>query len=283
MKKFLVVLFALTLAVALSGDVFAKNGLPAGFGLGLKPNLNNLGDTIMDDGLDGAEAHVVYGKAIIDEKTLLVLDELGVVKDVETNGAMSGLDFAINVRYDFMGYFFGRTGFDYYTKISGGETTWKYDAGAGGLNGMKASQKWESSGWAIPLLAGINLPALDGKVNLYAGLGIAIASATWSVEIDSPQAAYGVAALGNAKEKVEFDATAVAPMYVIGLDAQVVENVNIFVEWETILAADYSDVEDVKTPMGQAGLGTTKIAYPVVIGGSIIRLGAQYNIGTPWM
>ncbi len=283
MKKFLVVLFALTLAVALSGDVFAKSGLSAGFGLGLKPNLNNLGDTIMDDGLDGSGSHVIWEKAIVDEKTLLAAEKLGAVKDVETSGAMSGLDFAINVRYDFMDYFFGRTGFNYNRKISGGETTWKYGAAAGALNGLKASQTWESSGWAVPLLAGINLPALDGKVNLYAGIGIALASATWSVEVKQPQAAFGIASLATAKEKVEFSATTVSPMYVIGLDAQVVEKVNIFVEWETVLAAAYSDVEDVKTTMGQTALGTTKLAYPVVIGGSIIRLGAQYNIGTPWM
>jgi len=314
MKKYLLFVLALAVALSFGAPAMAKDGLSVGFGLGLKPNLNNLGDTIADDGLDGGLEQSFWGKVILDEKTLLSLEKATVVKgntlpgplvkDAEVSGAMSGLDFAINARYDFMNFFFGRIGFNYTMKVMGGETSWKYTAAAeatltAGLiaagvpagtaaalaapvDGYKASQKWTSSAWAIPMTVGINLPIMDGKANIYAGVGLSYASATWSVEIQTLDILFGVAASGvgaKTTEKVEFSYAGIAPMYLLGFDAEIVNNVSIFFEWETTLGMGYSDVKKVTSTVGVAALGTNNLAYPVVTGGQILRLGAKYSFG----
>jgi len=291
MKKANILLLACAVMLAFSANAFAKNGLSVGIGIGLKPNLNNLGDTIADDGLDGSESHEIWGKAIVDEKTLLVLEEKGLIKDLETNGAMSGLDLALKVRYDFLDKFFVSTGFNYTMKIMGGETEWKYDTLTGlalsanvsavngnSIIGKTASQTFESSAWGIPLLVGINVAAMDGKVNFYGGLGLNLSSGKWSVEIKTPDIAFGIDATTDSTEEVEFSYMGIAPMYAIGVSAAIVEGIEVFIEWETVLGVGYSDVEDLETTVGAVALGTDQLAYPVVTGGSILRVGATYML-----
>jgi len=308
MKKIMLSFFALAIAVSFSTSAFAKSGLSVSLGVGLKADLNGLGGTITDDGLDGALEHALWEKAIIDEKTLLVLEEKGVIKDLETNGAMSGLDFAIGVRYDFLDKFFAKVGFNYTMKIMGGETSWKYDtvaaaglgnalSGNGGpgnlifdnvysaVLGYEASQTFESSAWGVPVLFGINLPALDGKVNFYFGIGVCVSSAKWSVEIQTldlmfdPANNFDVANDdAESTEKVEFNYIGVAPMYSFGVDAEVAAGVSVFIEYEVVLGMGYSDVETLETAVGTSALGSDQLAYPVVTGGSIIRFGASYKL-----
>lgn len=281
MKKFLLIVLALAVAFSFTAPAMAKNGLSVGFGLGLKPNLGNLGDTIADDGLEGANAHPIWGKMIPDEKTLLVLDDMNVLKDVKTSGAMSGIDFAINVRYDIMNVFFARTGFNYTTKVMGGKSEWTYGPNSGGLaTAGDGFLEWKYNSWTIPFVLGINIPVLDGKANFYAGIGFSYSKGGWSVEMEDTLAAYGLGLPAqHAKEKVEFEVSVFAPMYLIGADAEVANNLSIFIEWETVLAMAYSDVEMLKTSYAQSALGNDRLAYPIVIGGSIIRIGAKYSLG----
>ena len=292
MKKANILLLACAVMLAFSANAFAKSGLSVGIGIGLKPDLNNLGGTIMDDGLDGSESHIIWGKAIVDEKTLLVLDDKGVIEDLETNGAMSGLDFALKVRYDFLDKFFVSTGFNYTMKIMGGESSWKYGAATAqfavnaGISvpnnativGKEGKQEFKSSAWGIPLLVGINVAAMDGKVNFYGGLGVNLSAGKWSVEITTPDIAFGIDLTTDSVEKVEFNYMGIAPMYAIGVSAAIVEGIEVFIEWETVLGVGYSDVEDLETTTGAVALGTDQLAYPVVTGGSILRVGATYML-----
>jgi len=324
MKKTTIFALALVITAVFSVNAFAKNGLSVGLGFGIKGDMNQLGGTITDDGLDGGEAQLLWGAAIIDEKTLLSLEKatiIGgnptgspVIDSVDTNGAMSGLDFALDVRYDILNRFFAKVGFNYTMKIAGGESSWKYTAAgavavssgialeaAGGdpvnnsvifnavngnifanVLGYKASQTWESSAWAIPIVLGINIPVLNGKANIWAGIGVAVTYGKWSVQIETLDCLFGEYSPGTAAdtstEKVEFSFLGVAPMYTLGLDAEVAMGIHVFLEWEVVLGMGYSDVQSVNTTVGQSALGLNSITYPVVTGGQIMRIGVRYSI-----
>jgi len=297
MKKFLVVLFALTLAVALSGDVFAKNGLTVGAGLGAKFNAGQLADTISNDGLEraGTSADV-----ILPENSLEVLKSRGLITNLETCGSLTAVDFAINVRYDMFNFLFARLGFDYNRVLFGGETTWEYTAMAAGgaqlagvsaanaaaLIGAEHSQKWGYSAMAIPLTVGFNLPVNDGKINFYLGFGLTYAKGGFEVEIDGPTAAWTLfigTALdtpGNTKQKVEFSTSAIGFNYLLGMDAEVYENLSVFIEVESQMVAGMSDAESLNAGATTI-LGTPKIAKIQVPGGQIFRVGAKYYLGYP--
>jgi len=298
MKKFFVVLFALTLAVALSGDVFAKNGLTVGAGLGAKFNAGQLADTISNDGLERAGTS---SDVILPENSLEVLKSRGLITNLETCGSLTAVDFAINVRYDMFNFLFARLGFDYNRVLFGGETTWEYTATASGalqlagipaalantVIGAEHSQKWGYSAMAIPLTVGFNLPVNDGKINFYLGFGLTYARGGFDVEVEGPTVAWviytGDAALavpGRSKQKVEFMTSAIGFNYLLGMDAEVYENLAVFIEVESQLVAGMSDGESLNA-QGDAILDTPKIAKIQVPGGQIFRVGAKYYLGFP--
>jgi len=298
MKKFFVVLFALALAVALSGDVFAKNGLTVGAGLGAKFNAGQLADTISNDGLERAGTS---SDVILPENSLEVLKSRGLITNLETCGSLTAVDFAINVRYDMFNFLFARLGFDYNRVLFGGETTWEYTATASGalqlagipaalantVIGAEHSQKWGYSAMAIPLTVGFNLPVNDGKINFYLGFGLTYARGGFDVEVEGPTVAWviytGDAALavpGRSKQKVEFMTSAIGFNYLLGMDAEVYENLAVFIEVESQLVAGMSDAESLNA-QGDAILDTPKIAKIQVPGGQIFRVGAKYYLGFP--
>jgi len=292
MKKFLVVLFALTLAVALSGDVFAKNGLTVGAGLGAKFNAGQLADTISNDGLERSGTN---NDVILPENVLEVYKSKGLISDLETCGSLTAVDFAINVRYDMFNFLFARLGFDYNRLLFGGETTWKWTATANALvgggalafGGKEHSQTWGYSAMAIPFTVGFNLPVNDGKINFYLGFGLTYAKGGFSVEIEGPTAAWvimtsdaALAVPGTSKQKVEFETSAIGFNYLLGVDAEVYENLSVFLEVESQMAAGMSDAETLNAK-GTAILGTDTIAKIQVPGGQIFRVGAKYYLGYP--
>ena len=312
MKKYLVVALALAVALSLGAPAMAKDGLSTGVGFGLKFDNNNLGSAILKDGLErsGSTADV-----IIAENQLTVMENKNMIKDLEANGAMSAADLALNARYDFLGYLFARLGYNYNWKVMGGDTSWKYTASSGiaaydayisgtnplavNLEGAKASQEWDYSAWAIPLTVGLNLPIAEGKFNVYIGLGVTYASGEWSAKIVEPASVFGVLLGSNVtlspaqvgalatnpaiKETVKFDYAGWGLNFLVGFDAEVYENISVFIEWENQYVAGMSDAVELKTASAITALGTDQIAYPVVPGGQILRFGAKYFIGTPWM
>ncbi|HSV97000.1 MAG TPA: porin OmpL1 [Spirochaetota bacterium] len=307
MKKLYVVLLALALAVSFGTAAMAKDGLSAGIGFGAKFDPNGLGGTVLKDGLErqGSTFDVILA-----ENALTVMDNKGMIKDLEANGAMTAMDIALNARYDFLGKLFARVGFNYNFKVMGGDTSWKYSNTSGivawdngvtavGAANAKASQVWDYAAWAIPVTIGLNLPIADGKFNAYAGVGFTYASATWSVEVKQPAGILGVMGAANAtltagqigalqlnpavKEKVEFDYSGLGFNFLIGFDAEVAENISVFIELENQYVAGMSDAQKIKSASAITALGTDQIAYPVVPGGQIVRFGAKYFIGTPWM
>ncbi|MBP7583201.1 MAG: hypothetical protein KBA61_04150 [Spirochaetes bacterium] len=213
---------------------------------------------------------------------------------------MTALDIQLQVRYDFLGYLFARTGLNYAMKFSGGETTWK------GRDGQKQSQTWDYSHLIIPITVGLNLP-IGEKFNAYAGLSMAWVSGGWSVELsrtymssstgyagglivasgalqgDATKGAFGgvAAYLGGqqtrAKEKIEFETSGVSYGYVLGFSAEVYQNVNAFVEVESMVYADYNRYDVSNAGFRYAGI--THLNKFVVVGGSFVRFGATYNFG----
>lgn len=291
MKKLYVVLLVLAVAFSFTAPAMAKQGLSVGLGMGILPNCAGMGATILDDGLDisystpNASGDLSFNeiKVIRDEQSLTDAKEAGDITDLETNGPMMGMDFGLQVRYDYS-YFFARTGFNYAKKVAGGETTWT-DAGTGD----KYEQNWDYSSIAIPLTLGINIPALEGKLNFYMGFSMAYMSGSWEVEIvapdlqlKAPATAGNFTTLGplgfpGASETPKFEASGLAMGYLIGVDAEVYENVAIFFEYESLTLAEI-DSYNVKNAWFKAA-GVNTLSYTSIVGGSFIRFGAKYHLG----
>jgi len=293
MKKLYVVLLALAVAVSFGAPAMAKQGLSVGGGLGVKFDASGMGATIMNDGLSymGSPASVLNTQdVVIPENTLVAMKSRGLVSDLEQTGSMTAIDLGLQVRYDLLGYLFARTGFNYNSMLFSGETSWKYtalmNAATGGAiaTGAKHSQTWDYSAWAIPFNIGLNIPIADGKFNIYAGIGLTYASGEWSLEVEAPANGYawvGAAALAGPAftEKVTFKYSGIGFNYLVGFDAEVHENISVFIELENQFVAGMSDDVSVKNAQAQTVLGTSKLAYPVIPGGSIYRFGAKYALG----
>lgn len=295
MKKLYVVLLALAVAFSFGADAMAKQGLSVGLSLGVLPNAAGLGTSIMNDGLD---KDVATGANNLDTLTLIpsekkMLDDKtsGSLKNVETNGAMTAMDIGLLVRYDLLGYLFARTGFSYSFKVMGGESSYDFVAVSpidGGLDSN--SFKWDYRSWAIPLTVGFNLPLKDGKLNLYMGLTAAYMSGYWEVEceIQRVTSTTGVLATGvntaiigldggTAKDTPKFEHSGIAMGYLIGVDAEVYENLSIFIEYEALATAGYDEYKIKDAGFKAAGI--THFNYPSILGGSFIKFGAKYALG----
>ena len=292
MKKTNVIVLAMVFAMAFASAAFAKNGLSVGVGFGVKFDANELGSTVQVDGLDKSGT---TSSAIIPENTLNVMKKAGLISDLEDNGTMSAIDFAVNVRYDILNFLFFRTGFNYNNAFIGGETSWKYTAaaaavaaGAGGTltAGAEHKQEWGYWAWAVPVQIGINIPIQEGKYNIYAGVGVTVAGGEWTMKVTAPTSAYILHTTDNngaIEEELTFKYTGVGFNYVIGADAEVVSNVSVFLEVESQFVAGMSDVAtvqsaDAQTVLGNASVGG-RIAYTVIPGGTIYRVGAKYHFG----
>ena len=69
--------------------------------------------------------------------------------------------------------------------------------------------------------------------------------------------------------------------YLLGVDAEVYENTSIFLEVESLATVGYDEYK-IKDD-GFVAASITHFNYPSLIGGSFIKFGAKYFIGTPWM
>jgi len=287
MKKLYVVLLALAVAFSFGADAMAKDGLSADLGFAWNFNGADMTKTIVKDGEDGANGSVL-GQTIMAENTLLSMEKQAdlsgalpgnqTISDVETNGGMNGLNIALRGRYDFMNSFFVRLGLAYDRKLMGGETSWKMNnfVAAGIADGSEVTQTWDYYSLAIPLTVGINIPVAEGKYNIYAGLGFSYYTGGWEVEIEGP-AGY-VTGTPAFKEKVEFTVSGLGFNYTIGANANVWDNLSVFIELDSMIAGGMSDVERLKTTSGATAFGLNQIAYPVNLSSTMVRFGVSYYI-----
>jgi len=297
MKKLLVVVLAMAVALSFGSMAMAKQGLSVGLSLGLLPNAAGLGSSISNDGLekdalidsDPAAATTDY---VVDTLTLIpsekgMLDDQtkGTLKNVDVNGPMTAMDLGLVVRYDMLGYLFVKTGFNYSFKVMGGESSYEFTA-----TGKKNSFTWDYRAWAIPLSVGFNLPVNDGKINLYMGLTAAYMSGYWEVDckIQQVQSTANVIATavntaivgldgGTAKDTPKFEHAGIGMGYLLGIDAEVYNNVSIFIEYESLATVDYDEYKIKDAGFKAAGI--THFNYPSLIGGSFIKFGAKYALG----
>lgn len=301
---------AAALVAGMASTAAAKDRLSVGFGFGYKIDANQLGETISTDGLDAAaprfqvlpgfespadpvpELTFLNQSVIVPENTLTVLQDLGQIDDLEAGGAMVALDLAVNLRYDFLGFLFARVGFNYNTKVLGGETSWTSERGS-------HLQKWDYSAMAIPVTVGVNVPILDGRYNVYAGVGATWASGGFELELKAPDGAFFAAAnrdtpldfdpetgglapgrVGAINEKAAIEGSAIGLGYVVGMDGQIVDDLSLFVEAETQYVAKMSAAVAFSDPNSARVFGSDKLAYPAIPGGQIIRIGVKYTFFT---
>jgi len=291
MKKTNVIFMAFIIAMAFSANAFAKQGLSGGIGFGLVGDAASMGATILTDGLDNAaDAHAGTGNQTLgyDEVVLIEAENgledqqtAGAITDLETSGVMSALKIDAKVRYD-ISYFFAELKFNYAFKIMGGDTTWK-------AAGVEQKQEWSYNAWAIPVVLGINIPVAEGKANIYAGLQLGYMSGSWGVDVTRTYLSSTTGALqagvsnamtllGQSKmeEEIKFEASGLGIGYVIGVDAEVYENISLFFEIDSMTCAAMDEYK-VKDAVLNA-VGVTHFNYPAVIGGTSLNLGVKYHI-----
>jgi len=290
MKKFLFIVLALAVALSFGAPAMAKSGLSVGFGIGLMPNAGSLGSVIVNDGLtQDVDLGFGFDKVILvePEDSLGEAKNAGTIKDLETSGPMSAIDFGLQVRYDMFKFFFVKTGFNYATKVMGGQTSWKQ-----ATETVKQEQKWGYSHWAIPLTLGLNLPMADGKSNFYLGFSMAYMNGGWELEmtrnyfssVTGTAGSYltdglinGGARPNGTTETVEFKVKGIGMGYVLGADAEVIDNLSIFLEVESLVFTKMDQYEIKDAPLRAKGL--VRFQKYIVVGGSFLRIGAKYNLG----
>lgn len=300
---------------AVAGPAEAEDRLSVGFGFGYKIDANRLGQTISTDGLDAAAPTMTFfpdyfegagdpvpevafldQSVIYAENTLVVYEDLGLISDLEQGGAMVAFDLHLNLRYDFLDVLFARIGFNYSFKGIGGTTKWKSPLG-------DHLQEWDYTAIGIPLHVGVNVPIADGRFNAYAGVGVAWGSGGFTLKLQAPAGWYTVAAnvsdidpsaspfegnpggssslraaaAGAIDEEASIEGSAIGLGYLVGVDGEVIPDLNIFIEAETQYVAKmseavaFSDIDSAKV------FGAPKLAYPAIPGGQIIRLGVKYT------
>lgn len=299
----------------IAGPAQAEDRLSVGFGFGYKIDANRLGETISTDGLDAAAPRIqilpgfegagdpvpeiafLDQSVITSENTLVVLEDAGEIKDLEQGGAMVAFDLALNIRYDFLDVLFARIGFNYSFRGIGGETSWKSDQDGDDVFTDEHLQKWDYQAIGIPLYVGVNVPVMDGKFNAYAGVGVAWASGGFTLELKAPDGWYYVAAngqnpfnageegleaakVGAVNEKASIEGSAFGLGYIVGVDGEVVPDLNIFVEAETQYVAKMSEAVAFSDERSGQVFGSPKLAYPAIPGGQVIRLGVKYTFLT---
>jgi len=304
MKKLLVVMLAMAIAISFGSMAMAKNGLSVELGLAYNPNGADMGATIMKDGEEGAGTGL-FGDVIVSENVFLAAKKkatpFGVspVASADDDGAMSGINTTLRVRYDFLDAFFVRLGFVYDQQIAGGDDSFKLTSNTAlisaltngdlpaiaSLAGQKVTQEWTYGYWAIPVTVGINVPVTE-RFNLYAGIGLTYYSGYWQLKVKAP-AGY-IDSDGNgffdnnedgvAKEKVKFEASGIGINWTVGASVVVYQDISLFLEIDTTMAADMSDSEKLKTTAGQKAFGVDNLYYPVSLSTQLIRFGASYKL-----
>jgi len=321
---------ALAVAFSFSMPAMAAplNGLSVDLGFAYNTNGADMGATILKDGEEGA-GNGLFGDVILSENTMLAASDSGFlavaagnpalvapISSVSDDGAMSGINIALRLRYDFLNMFFARLGFTYDVQTGGGDDSFRITndtatlqtllvskgvaPGALGawvpsIAGKTVTQEWTYGSWSIPITIGINIP-LSQKFNLYAGLGLTYWSGWWQLEASAPAGyivddrdnsgvidAVDLNAIGAVKEEVKFSGSGIGINWVVGVTAEVYENVSLYVEIDTTTAAAMSDNENLSTTGGRFAFSSTKITYPVNMSSQFVRFGVIYNIGTPWM
>lgn len=299
MKKASILFMALAIAIAFSSSAFAKQGFTVGIGFGFFGDAAGMGGTILDDGLSksyNSTAVNALNPAITaqgyDEFTLIeseqgLLDQQtsGDITNVKTGGAMTAVNMDLKLRYDIF-YFFAETGFQYSMKAMGGETSWV-------AGGVKQEQEWDYSHIMVPFTLGINVPVMDGKVNVYAGFTLSYMYGGWNVKLtrsylsgemddtgttlaEAITGGWAMAGLTSITEKPEFKVHVLGMGYKIGIDAEVYKNVLVYFEINAIGGAKIKQYNVKDATMVASGV--THFNYTAILGGTSFNLGAKYRI-----
>ena len=315
MKKLLVVMLAMAIAISFGSMAMAKNGLSVELGLAYNPNGADMGEIIMKDGEEGQE-NGLFGDVVMSENSFLAVKKskiLGasLIKSADDDGAMSGINTTLRVRYDFLDAFFVRLGFVYDQQIAGGDDSFKITDNVGllaayveskgvddtanlawgaALAGGKVTQEWTYGYWAIPVTVGINVPVTE-KFNLYAGIGLTYYSGYWQLKVKAPQGymigdynhdtdvdATDLALAAAGKEKCKFEASGIGINWTVGASVVVYQDISLFLEIDTTMAADMSDSEKLKTNQGKVAFSSDNLYYPVSLSTQLIRFGASYKL-----
>lgn len=301
LKKYCKTWLVFLLAMFIGNGLYAEKGNSRLLiGMGLMFDANGLGGTIMKDGLDSGYAkydsegnYAGQQQIFIPENQLQALENIsGGVFNVKRNGSMTAGQLALGFEYDLTDSLFFRAGFNWTTKISGGNTkanfmgfTW-YDV------------TWNYHNTTVPIFIGPKFDIKDDEQNIigsvYAGFGLHWYRAWWSVKGSNNGEALHAATNGLTQDlpvtsnshnpglvydDARFAASGVGFNWVVGVQGALNKSSKplfLFAEVETLMSGDIAS-GSTKTPAGWGALSPYP-AYPVLAAGNYYRFGIKLSL-----
>lgn len=263
------------------------------FGAHLLFDPNNLGATVIKDGLESGNAkydsqgnYVGQQQIFIPDNKLMVLQNItGGAFHVKPGGAMTGGGIKLGYEKDVSDNFFFRVTLNLTTKISGGHTVASF-----------AGYKWYDVYWnfrstVIPAYLGIKLNF--GKASaFYVAPGLHYYNAMWQVKgtndgeaLDAMTGGTLSRALPAAsdalrpaaiREDTKFSATGIGLNYLIGAHTKITEKGYFFIEVETLISMKQA-MGATKSNGGQRGLSPYPV-YPVSVAGNYYTIGYKHEL-----
>lgn len=268
MKRLLTSVFALTLVVGMSAGAFAKDGLSVDLGLGYQPDWSGTASAVYSGGAD------VYNNG----PTVPAGATVTLFQDGDDAASLQGMLFGFNVRYDFLNAMFARVGFEYGMGLLGGEISGKFTVQT--ANDSTFKQTIEYSRLSIPVIIGINVPIAE-KYNVYTGAGLKYSMGT---RVDTTESVANLPAGFGGKTTTTteetYEKSGFAFTWSIGADAQIANNLSLFLEYTIDSSAGTVAGESKTTSKNSVGTttATVKKASAMDNGGDYYKVGVKYFI-----
>ncbi len=312
MKKYIILVSVSFLFFA--GSIHAR-GSYFGGSVGLMSDLNNLGDTIMLDGLDSSlgnhpsmtgavlgqgcsgaadptacqtEQPGVPSQVIVPENKLISYKRVtGGIIDAKTNGSMTGLVTNLFYEYEWE-TMFTRVGASYIFKISGGNT----ESSVAGMKWLDIN--WDYRMFYVPVYLGIKNDVGESS-SVYAAMGLNYFDGYFQVGGmnmgDIPTNLLGIpigattsldattgASLGGGllHESTRFSANGIGFQLLIGAETEVASGDKLFIEINHIFAGGQGNGQT--KDLGGLKHMTSAPTYPVTLNGTFFTFGYKYAI-----
>jgi hypothetical protein len=313
------------------GERGRRQSLSLGFSAAIAADLCAVGAAIIDVGVadlnkQGLPYQASVTKLLMSDKDMALLKyasygtnagPLQLVQDFQAGGPLVGVDFGFYAMYDFLEWLnlplFVRFGFDYVSKISGGEQYLILGSGVdqiasasgypnipGGYGGARCDTTWGAGWMEVPFSFGVIWEFAD-VAKVYAGLGMSWFKGGFSVDVKmNPQyTAFLTSFKDNAdrmvvepvNEHIAFTTYGFTLNMFIGMEVFVWKDVAVTAEYwasgmaKTVYAeTEFSDTAQRAMTMCLAGPAAAsqddrfieRFAYPVVLGGTMVKFGAKY-------
>lgn len=280
--------------VFVAPNLLALDGLSVQLGVGYNHDGMNMSRLILNGGIVNKlspEYSIPGGQIIMSERGL---KNSGIAKDIQSDGLMRGVNSSIGLRLDFFNSLFIRIDSEYETVFDGGRMEWQWENPTNASNipsdGERSWQEFRYMQFAVPVTIGLNVPIKTkgkGNYNAYIGAGAAWSYGECSIEMNHPdktvyQSRPFAMSMPGFHEEIYLSSMSVGFAWIIGLNAEIVKGLFLFMEYREInFDMELKSVGFKTSFLNQMASGTTNPVSPSIpaeLSSGIIRVGLLYNV-----